>query len=154
MDLDRPQAPVDPEFVWHRPGLLSGGLDGEPEAYLRLLANPFLGLLYLVGWLVFLYESVVGGFAGALTPMLIVVLIAGLGLVPYLMEYHCLDCGETGRLIRWRRHLCHRSLARREAGQRRLLRGPTPPVQVALWLWVLLAMAVVLNAMDMLIPSA
>src|SRR5689334_690744 len=100
VDLERRQAPVDPEFVWRRPALLSGGLDGEPEAYLRLLANPFLGLLYFVVWLVVLYETIFRGFAQQLTPMVIVVLIAGLGLVPYFMEYHCLDCGESGRLAR------------------------------------------------------
>lgn len=153
MDLERPQPPVDPEFGSYRPGLLLGDLGDEPELYLRLVANPFLALLYLVGWLVALYKTVFGGFAGPLWPMLLVILFAGLALFPYFLEYHCLDCGRTGRLARWRRHLCERSLARLESGRRRRLRGPNPWVQLTLWFWALLALAVVLNGLDLLVPS-
>jgi hypothetical protein len=149
VDLERLHPPADPEFRSHRPGLLASDLDGEPEAYLRLVANPFLALLYLVAWLVALYESVIEGFGWPLTPMLVVSLLAGLGLVPFLMEYHCLDCGRTGRLTRWQKHLCPHSLARREAGRRRRLRGPSPPVQVALWLCVVMGLALVINALDL-----
>ena len=153
MDVERHHDPPDPEFGSHRPGLLPGGLDGEPEAYLRLIANPFLGLLYLVTWLIFLYKAVIGEFAGPLTPMLVVVLVTALGLVPYFMQYHCLDCGATGRLLRWRKHLCHRALARKESGQRRRIRGPTPPLQIVLWLWGLVALAMLLNTMQVIAPS-
>jgi hypothetical protein len=154
VDVDLPHPPHDPEFGSFRAGPLLRDLDGEPEAYLRLVANPFLGLVYLVAWLVTLYESLVGGFAGPLTPMLVALLIAGLGLVPGLMQYHCLDCGGTGRLWRWRKHLCHRSLSRREAGRPRRFRGPSPPLQVILWLWMLMALALLLNAVGMHLPSA
>ena len=154
MDFDLIAPHHDPEFGSQRPGLLAGSIDDEPEAYLRLLANPFLGFTYLVAWLVILYQSILGGFAGPLTPTLVAILIPGLGLVPGLMEYHCLDCGRSGRLLRWRKHVCHRSMARRDAGQRRPFRGPTPWVQVLLWVWVVMAGVIALHAMQVLIPSA
>ena len=148
MDLDLSAPSNDPEFGSNRPGLLAGSLDDEPEAYLRLIANPFLAFAYMVFWLVLLYETVLGGFAGPLSPILVAILISGLGLIPMLLQYQCLDCGSGGRLTRWRKHACHLSVARRDAGRRRRLRGPTPPVQVLLWFWVLIAAVVTLNAID------
>lgn len=137
----------DPEFGSYRAGPLIGGLDGQPEAYQRLLANPFLGFVYLTGWLAAMYETVAIGIAGPLTPMLLAVLVAGLWLVPHLMQYHCLDCGGTGRLLRWRKHVCHRAMERYDAGRPRRFRGPSPPLQVVLWLWGLLLGALLVNAL-------
>lgn len=153
MELDRAITQNDPEFRSVRSGLLVGDLGGEPEAYLRVVANPFLGFAYLDGWLIVLYEAIFVGFAGALTPMLIVMLIAGLGLVPHLMQYHCLDCGRTERLSRWRRHHCPRPLERRETGRPRRLRGPSPPIQVVLWIWLLMIGAMMLHSWDVLRPG-
>ena len=149
MDVDRTLLPPDPEFGSHRPGLLSGWLGGKPEAYLRLVANPFLAFAFVDVWLIVLHESVVGEFAGPLMPILVVVLLAGLGLVPSFMHYHCLDCGKSGRLLRWRKHVCHKALARREAGVRRKARGPTPPVQVILWIWLTMATAIFANQFNL-----
>lgn len=148
MDVERPQEPPEPELAGFRPGPLGTWMGDEPEAYLRLVVNPFLALLYLVAWLMALYYSVVSWFAGALTVTFIVTLIFGLWLTPYFIHYHCLDCGETGRLLRWKKHVCHRALARRESGRRRMLRGPSPPIQVVLWFWFLLALAMLLNAVE------
>ena len=149
VDLD-PSAPSnDPEFGSNRPGLLAGSLDDEPESYLRLIANPFLACSYIVLWLIMLHEAVVGGFAGPLSPILVVILIAGLGLVPMLVQYHCLDCGGSGRMTRWRKHICYVSVARRDVGRRRRFRGPTPPIQVLLWFWVAVAAICVFNAVSL-----
>ena len=48
--------------------------------------------------------------------------LASLVLVVFLFQYHCLDCGATGRLSRWRDHACDRRVAaRRRHGS---TRGP------------------------------
>lgn len=146
MDLDLSAPSNDPEFGSLRSGLLAGSLDDEPEAYLRLIANPFLAFAYFVFWLIMLYQTILGGFAGPLSPMLVAILIAALGLVPMLMQYQCLDCGGSGRLTRWRKHVCHVSIARRDSGRRRRMRGPTPPNQVLLWFWFVIAAALAINA--------
>ncbi len=145
MDLERSSPPPDPEFGSNRPGLLFGDLGGEPEVYTRLVANPFLALAFLAGWLIALYESIVGGFAGPLTPSLVAVLFCSLGLIPFLLHYHCLDCGRTGRIMQWRKHVCRKSLGRRESNRPRRLRGPTPPVQVIFWIWALIAAVALLS---------
>ena len=96
-----------------------------------------------------IHEAVVGGFAGPLSPILVVILIAGLGLVPMLLQYHCLDCGGSGRLTRWRKHICYVSVARRDVGRRRRFRGPTPPHQILIWFWVVMAAILAFNAADL-----
>jgi hypothetical protein len=153
VDLDLGATPNDPEFGSQRLGLLAGSLDDEPEAYLRLVANPFLAFAYVVFWLLLLYESLFGSLAQGSTwpliPTLVAILIAGLGLIPLLLQFQCLDCGRSGRLSRWRKHICQQSLARRNAGRRRRLRGPTPPIQVLIWMWVVAAGVVGLNALRM-----
>lgn len=147
VDLDLSAPSTDPEFGSNRPGLLAGTLDDEPEAYLRLIANPFLACTYVVLWLVLLYHTLVGVFVGPLSPILVVILIAGLGLVPMLIRYQCLDCGGGGRLARWRKHVCYVSIARRDVGRRRRFRGPTPPIQVLIWFWAVIALVLAFNAL-------
>jgi hypothetical protein len=118
-----------------------------PESYLRVLANPFLMFVGGVAWLM-LGRWVLGllrrnpDLIGPLSPILVVLLLACLWLLPGLSQFHCLDCGGTGRLGRWRRHVCPVSVQRRLGGEPRRLRGPTPFAQVLLWLWALLAAGV------------
>ncbi len=149
MDLERPNRATapDPEFGSYHSGPMFGGLDGDAEGYLRVVANPFLAFCYLTAWLVVMYKTVAEGFAGPLTPMLLAMMIAALWLTPHFIHYHCLDCGGSGKLLKWRRHVCHAVVQRRDAGMPRRLRGPSPPLQVVLWLWVLLALAMVVNAL-------
>lgn len=115
-----------------------------PERYLRLLANPFLGFagfvfwLHVVGWVASLMHGnpqLIGPLAPILTILLIGCLI---WLLPALFQAHCLDCGTTMRLNRWRSHTCLVSNLRRISGRPRHLRGPTPVIQNLGWLWVLL----------------
>lgn len=146
VDAVRTNPPPDPEFETARIGPLDGDLGAEPEKFLRMLANPFLSFFYLVLWFGAMYESVAGGFAGPLMPMLIVVLIAALGLVPTLAQYHCLDCGATGRLLRWRRHSCQKSIERKITGRSRSMVLPNPPLQIVLWIWIVMTAALLLNA--------
>jgi hypothetical protein len=116
-----------------------------PERYLRILANPFLALAGMVGW-VWLLIRAFGklranpDLMGPLAPIIVVLLVAiWLGVIPRLFQFHCLDCGTTGRMARWREHICRESTVRRLAGRPRWLRGPTPFFQCILWMWLALA---------------
>jgi hypothetical protein len=145
--MEPAQAPVerDPEF---RPLVNARWVaeDLEPGPYHRLLANPFLGLLGILAWFGILYRLFVRGVAGPIDLVLtVLVLLGGLGL-PRLFQYHCLDCGKTGPLLRWKQHLCPRVAERHFAGRPRRFRGPPPSVQVVLWLYVLLMILIALNA--------
>jgi hypothetical protein len=121
--------------------------DLEPGPYHRVVANPFLGLLGILAWAGVLYWLLHDQFAGALNPVLVLLLLlSGLGL-PRLFQFHCLDCGTTGPLRRWSRHICPRVAERHFAGRPRRFRGPPPGVQVVLWLYALLMILVALKAL-------
>lgn len=151
-----PAATRDPEFATGT-GMMLEPADIQqaaiaPENYLRVVANPFLGFAGLVGWLIVLlwtFRSLGKNphLIGPITPLIAAVFLGCLWLLPGLFHYHCLDCGQTGRLSRWRRHACTTSVLRRMQSRPRWLRGPTPPIQVILWLWLLLTTAVVLGWM-------
>jgi fatty acid desaturase len=119
-----------------------------PESYLRIVANPFAMLVGFVVWLL-LGRWILGllrrnpDLIGPLSPLLVVLMLAILWALPVLAQFHCLDCGGTGRLSRWRRHVCPRSVQRRLQGEARTFRGPTPFYQILLWLWLLLAISVI-----------
>src|SRR5947209_899655 len=91
----------DPEFHPPHPTRLIE-LDHAPEAYLRLVANPFLGGFVFVVWLASVIWVINGSgwLEGVFAPLVILVLIVGLFFIPFLFQYHCLDCGATGRLSR------------------------------------------------------
>jgi hypothetical protein len=74
-------------------------------------------------------------------PLLGVVLL-GLILTGYFMHYHCLDCGSTGRLFRWKEHACPSVVARQQAGMVRRFRGPNPYLQTIVWGYVLGVVAI------------
>jgi hypothetical protein len=114
----------------------------EPEVYQRLLANPFLALFGLIAWIGGLNALVVRQVAGAMSGAFAIALALLILFLPRLLHYHCLDCGATGPLRRWRQHACAAVLARAESGRRRRLRGVTPPWQVVVWFWVLAILAV------------
>lgn len=135
----------DPELDPAAPVRL-GTLGDEPQRYQRLVANPFLGFLGVLVLVTAAYhlmqaprQSSVGDMALVLAPF------ALLGL-PRLFQYHCLDCGTTGRLFRWRSHVCPASADRYLAGRPRRLRGPNPTAQVLLWVYVLLGLVIAWQA--------
>src|SRR5262249_22139577 len=135
----------DPEFRGQvEPRLLE--IDYAPEAYLRLVANPFLALFALIAWVGLAALAFRRGFDGTnsvFIPAFVIVMVVLLLRIPVLLQSHCLDCGATGRLAHWRRHACPAAAARRRSGRPRPLRGPTPPTQVILWLWLLLTVGIV-----------
>lgn len=144
VELSRTLPPPDPEFGSPEPGLLGTDLGDAPERYQRLLANPFLGFLYVLGWLVAFYLTLNGSVAVPLIPLLLLLLIAALGFVPQFLQVHCLDCGQTIPHLRWHKHTCQKSLDRLRADRPRLIRGPSPPFQVVLWVWGLMLALVML----------
>jgi hypothetical protein len=130
----------DPEF--DAPGDTDGRSDSgvgvglwtfanTPEAYQRLVANPFLAFALLIGWVGLLFVGLKTNFGWMSLPAK-----ASLVVVPFFFQYHCLDCGTTGHLTRWRIHSCMSVRTRFESHRARRWRGPTPGVQTILWLYV------------------
>jgi len=116
--------------------------DDAPEDYLRILANPFLAFCGFMIWL----KALVSLFGlkanrelyGPLAPIIAIVFLAALWGLRSLLQFHCLDCGKTGRYLNWREHECLRSTERRYTGSYRRWRGPSPFIQLVMWLWGLL----------------
>lgn len=118
------------------PGQFRGrslGSDVSLERYQRLVANPFLGILALVGSFVAIRTACATGRFD-----LIVVATATIVFARWFLQFHCLDCGATGRLSRWREHACPAVVFRLATRRPRRFRGPTPPTQTALWLVTLI----------------
>lgn len=108
-----------------------------PQEYQRLVANPFLAVLYLIASMAAIRFVVL-----VKNLFLFLAVVASLGLSFLLFQYHCLDCGRTGWLFRWRRHACERVVERQSTGRVRRFRGPTPILQTILWVYLLLGIAV------------
>lgn len=146
MSTQQPTPERDPEFRplvnWSSAADHSQAL----EEYQRIVANPFLGLLAIVLWLVGLRLAFSPWHATRSVPLLICLVACAIWL-PFMFHYHCRDCGSSGPLHRWRRHVCPAIAERSRTGRRRRLRGPTPPVQVVLWLYALLAFAILASSL-------
>lgn len=129
----RPSGPERPPFI--------------PQEYQRLVANPFLAIVGLTAW----FAAIRRAFAVRNLTMFGLALL-GLVAVFGLLQYHCLDCGATGHLFRWKSHACERVLARQRTNDVRRFRGPNPMFQTVLWLYALagaaILVAVVLMAMN------
>jgi hypothetical protein len=109
---------------------------GDSSAYQRLVVNPFLAFLTLISWVAMTR-------LGYRNRLLAVFLLAqGLPVLAYFaVQFHCLDCGATGRLSRWKDHACESVVARRLAGRPRRFRGPNPRSQMLLWFYGLIVVA-------------
>jgi hypothetical protein len=102
--------------------------DPDVHIHQRLLTNPFLALLMFIPWC--------AGFRWACSTRnfyLVNALVVAFPGVLWLLQYHCLDCGATGSLFRWRRHACEHVRARQLVGRERRFRGPNPTTQAVLW---------------------
>ena len=132
MEAPRRPEPADPDFD-ASPGLRRWPLDFDPTGHQRLVVNPFLAVLGLVGlgWISFdiLYDSPV--------PVLAIATMLPIALLRYLIQYHCLDCGRTGSYSRHKTHACPGVLARWREHQRWRFPFPTPGTQLVIWGWVL-----------------
>ena len=139
MDAARRPPTIDPEFD-PSPGPRVRLRDSDPLAQQRVVVNPFLAVVGLVGLIrlaVGLLASSIPGLAGLLLIPLVV--------VPFLIQFHCLDCGATGSYPRLRRHDCPQSRGRVLAGRPSRFPFPKAQVQVILWAWALGAAAVLLT---------
>jgi hypothetical protein len=108
-----------------------------PQEFQRLIANPFLALF----WLVLLFTILRQALSVKSLP-LVAITILGLVVAGYLLQFHCLDCGATGRLFKWKEHACPSVVARQQAGRVRRFRGPNPYLQTILWGYLLGALAI------------
>lgn len=117
-----------------------------PGDHERLVANPFLALAGLLLVLVVADHLNARVEPGYRVLVGFGLLAAFVRLAPRLLHVHCLDCGATGRLSAWGEHACDAVLERRRAGARRLIRGPSPPIQVILWFYLILALVIAWNA--------
>ncbi len=127
----------DPEFVTSTvptPRLR----DFDPRDYQRLVVNPFLAVFVLVllpklfRWLI---ESV------SLAPVALLLTVPLL-LLPRLIQFHCLDCGQTASYHRSKDHACHQVLNRYH--QDRETKFPHAWLQLIIWGWILGSVAVLL----------
>jgi hypothetical protein len=121
----RPAGPRRPPFL--------------PQEYQRLVANPFLALLGLIIWFAVFWEAL----ESRNLPLTGLALLALCG-VGYLLQYHCLDCGTTGLLFRWKSHACERVLVRQQTGRARRFRGPNPTFQTVLWVYLMIGVAILI----------
>jgi len=129
----------DPELDW-QPRRTGSGLRFPVEDCQRLVANPLLTVLLLIGAVASIHQS--------LTRHDLPLFLSSTGLlfVAFLVvQYHCLDCGHTGWLVRARGHACRAVVERQESGARRHFRTPGMKVQLALW-FIALAAALVLGS--------
>jgi hypothetical protein len=129
-ELDPPRR-RNPEHV-RRPHL--------PEEYQRLVANPFLAVFVLLVGL-----AIVLGVLEFLGPVAIGLALLGVVPVGLLLQYHCLDCGRTGHLFRWKSHACDRVQMRQASDQVRRFRGPNPTYQAMIWAYLLTAVGILVG---------
>ncbi len=106
--------------------------------YQRLIVNPFLSVLVFVIIIAIARAALQTETLGVF-PFLVFLILADV----FLVQYHCIDCGATGWLLRYRRHGCPTIVSRFQRGELRRFRGPSVRLQLVLWL-VFLAAAVVL----------
>jgi len=106
--------------------------------YQRLLANPLPAVVGLVGaWAVLHYSLRTRNL-----PLFLIALILT-GLCPFLIQYHCLDCGRTDFAFRSRRHACNETQRRWRLGELAARKPPRLRTQVKAWTWSLIVAVVI-----------
>jgi hypothetical protein len=100
----------------------------------RLVANPFLAVL---AWLV-----AFGLLSESLRRQNLAVFMTAVALwfvAFFFLQFHCLDCGATGWLLRSWAHVCPAVVARRQNPLVRRFRGPGLRLQLVAWFMFLMA---------------
>ena len=103
------------------------------QSYQRLIANPFMAMLAIIAWFAAVRQTVLMKRLD-----LFGLAVLSLGLVVFLFQYHCLDCGATGRLMRWREHACEAVRRRSQTGQMPRYHLITPVAQTLAWFYLLI----------------
>ena len=115
------------------PPVRVAGLDRDSVVrFQRLVVNPFLAVSVFV-----LIVALCRIAVEKRWPTLFGIGVALFVVDGFLVHYHCLDCGKTGWLIRYRRHSCPTVVSRWQLGDSRRLRGPGVRLQLTAWLIVL-----------------
>ncbi len=119
-------APFDPDLdTMTRPAAVA---PGDVADYQRLLANPLLAAVALVGvWVLFRYSLESRNLA------LFLATLFAAAVCPLLIQYHCLDCGRTDLALRSRKHACAAVVHRRRVDEEAPLLPPTLRSQVKAW---------------------
>ena len=106
--------------------------DFDPVAHQRLVVNPFLAVfLVMVWWLTARWLLIRGPF-----PPMAVATVIPLIFLPRAVQYHCLDCGQTGPYTRRRRHACTAVIARWNGRRRPRCPIPSTETQLTFWFYV------------------
>jgi hypothetical protein len=126
-------------------GIFDPDLDNQPrrqafvpadpvDKYQRFVANPFLTVL---AWIVLtgLLRGVAPGQELAGLAAGIVVFMMSL----LLIQFHCLDCGATGCLLRRHHHVCPKVMTRWQHQIVRRFHGPGLGLQLIGWFIVMMA---------------
>jgi hypothetical protein len=100
--------------------------------YQRIVVNPFLAV---VDWVATVALIDAGVRRRSLTLFLCGLVLLFIGFL--LPQFHCLDCGATGWLYRFRGHACPSVVARYESGEERRFGVPRVPAQITIWVYFL-----------------
>ena len=125
MEASRRPRVADPDFD-RSPNAPVRLREFDPLDYQRLVVNPFLAVVALIA-----LGQIVGWPA-----------VGGLVFLPHLVQYHCLDCDQTGRYAHRSGHACPRVLDRWREVRRPWF--PSSWFQLVVWCWLLGAVAVLL----------
>lgn len=129
----------DPDLDFPPPRLVSPYGESVRE-YQRLVVNPLLAVVGLLGTLGLLWYSL--HTKNLPSFLLSLVLTAA---CPFLIQYHCLDCGRTDFTVRSSRHACGETVRRMRLGHEPSF--PLPSVRTQIKAWVLtLSVAVLMYA--------
>jgi hypothetical protein len=134
--VDRTEWPstYDRDLDLHPHGVSSPADSIDP--YRRLVANPLLAVACFVAAIFLIRVS--------LENRILPLFLGSLGLLfaaCFFVQYHCLDCGSTGWLVRAGRHACPPLVARWREGRMGRWRFPGLKTQVILWLHLLASIA-------------
>lgn len=108
----------------------------DPIEAQRVVVNPFLGVGCLVFWAWLTYRL----YIGPMPPLAVLAALSWLA-IPFSLQIHCVDCGETFPYARWRVHLCpnaaSRAWQRIESGRPLGRFWPSARVQLFVWGYIL-----------------
>lgn len=117
--------PTDPDFD---PPRIAWPAETELARCRRVIVNPFLALGALGAWaglMQWLRQADLQALGLLGTSLLVV--------VPFLVHYHCVDCGKTGALPACKSHACAGLVARWRQSLRPRYGWPRPATQLILW---------------------
>ena len=129
--------PADFEFD---PPTIAWPPEDELNGYRKVVVNPFLAVMALVGW----HAAMQSSFIREMPLLALLGSTSLLAALPFLVHYHCLDCGRTGILPLCKRHACSGVVARWRRARRPRVGWPRPGTQMVVWVWLIGSAAVLI----------